>query len=486
MSRIYTDCNNAIDHSTQDEFDEKSDIIYIKIHDKWQCFDRASLKYFFDMQDREQSMMAYWVGGESDTGYGGKPDVSRLVYKLPNGAWVDEHTKLMLSGVFEANNVKPNIPIGNVHGTMGASQLHGNNPAYIYSVNKVDGWKVDVIEIQYNTSNTHFPALDTLVYDSNGEVVRIVPTYTNNTVQGYSIQANKNFISEEMINNVISTLAGHYNERIVKKTVNISLSTEQSQPSTADSASGTAPSSPILTPTDESEYDSEYEEKESLSRFRQMRAPSPRPSISAPTLISEALFHLDITLPSGYFNDHSNVPDEEFDDGSILLSTRDDGIYILTGGDFIGMELMRKAIRHIIAHFGFYESDMNIDIRVRDSRYEVLLRERIIPQPNLGRGSHERGEHEDGYRFVNIQLIIPDATNVENVPRTSLYSSVLVPDHYDRRFRYVIYNPEGYYIDNDDIEDAIYIIIKHFNLQNKVTARFVPLSDGGDVDIIIS
>jgi hypothetical protein len=128
----YTDCDNPIDPITQFPFNADDDILFIYYNGKWTCFDREGVLELFQ---QESSRMAYWIGGDA-SGYGGRPDLNRRVYKLPDGiTWIDRPSKRMIeksdSRYFARQVIEQNVPIGNVYGLMGVSMLHGNNPQTI-------------------------------------------------------------------------------------------------------------------------------------------------------------------------------------------------------------------------------------------------------------------------------------------------------------------------------------------------------------------
>lgn len=134
-------CHNSEDYILQTDFSENDSIVFI--HDQTQerfrpifCFDTEMLLKWFD---REQTELAEWVGGD-DVGYDGRQNHDFLMYTLPNGTMLidEESVRIILMNsdqsklVFHAYMTYNNLPVGNVHGVMGASNLHGNNPKNIY------------------------------------------------------------------------------------------------------------------------------------------------------------------------------------------------------------------------------------------------------------------------------------------------------------------------------------------------------------------
>jgi hypothetical protein len=82
--------------------------------------------------------MAIWIGGNTE-GYGGRPDLNQRVYKLPDGiSWIDRASKTLLVEspfqYFSKTVLFSQIPIGNVQGTFGVGQLHGQSPQTVYSL----------------------------------------------------------------------------------------------------------------------------------------------------------------------------------------------------------------------------------------------------------------------------------------------------------------------------------------------------------------
>ena len=122
-SPTYTDCSNDTDIITLDEFDEKSDIIYIYQGDNIKCYNYETLIRFLNIPD---STMAEWINGD-EMGYGGSPNLNYLVHKMPDGfIWITHESLLILSeSDYKYYNLKlvyENVPIGNIQGISCSSQ----------------------------------------------------------------------------------------------------------------------------------------------------------------------------------------------------------------------------------------------------------------------------------------------------------------------------------------------------------------------------
>lgn len=102
------------------------------------CYDGDSLKTWLTMRE---NIFAKWVPnddvkGMNDMGYGGHPDLNELFVKLYTGEYLvyDENVKLLKKGLskpvkFDANFIDIKR-IGNIQGTFGVGDTHGQVPGY--------------------------------------------------------------------------------------------------------------------------------------------------------------------------------------------------------------------------------------------------------------------------------------------------------------------------------------------------------------------
>lgn len=130
----YTKCMNPRDYITLEEFDEKSDIVFIWDGKLWHCYDRKSL---YRYMNEPNVVMSKWIGS-SDPLEGGGPseDMNDWVIRMPDGYYINFASfNSLYFDQFRYYNKQmdqENVPLGNTGGNFTMSSLHGQSSYPIY------------------------------------------------------------------------------------------------------------------------------------------------------------------------------------------------------------------------------------------------------------------------------------------------------------------------------------------------------------------
>ena len=137
-----SDCNSAYDLITLEEWSETPPNVKIRFYSEngkttlINCYQAETLKEWLK---NPENKFALWVEKPEEImdlmGYGGQPDLNRLVVKLYTGEFIiyDEIVKVIMAGIrdFILDAYPIGIKrIGNIKGEFGISMLHGQFPGY--------------------------------------------------------------------------------------------------------------------------------------------------------------------------------------------------------------------------------------------------------------------------------------------------------------------------------------------------------------------
>ena len=147
-------CQNDVDFISQEDFTPDSlydpNVILILFATDYSanlfCFEK---EFFIRWVSTNDHIMSRWVDAVDDTGRRGHPDHKNFYVSAPNASWFhvqgsggDRYSQFMSSlgahRIFVAILTEKNVPIGNMAGQMGVSQLHGNNPQNVYRLYPLD------------------------------------------------------------------------------------------------------------------------------------------------------------------------------------------------------------------------------------------------------------------------------------------------------------------------------------------------------------
>ncbi len=135
----HSDCD--VDPVSLEPFSANVNTLYIYNEDSktWQCYDRYNLIRFMSDKDR---IVALWVGGRDSEGHGGRPDLQHTFFPLTDGfTYIDKESALLISEGLDQYYIRTllqaNVPVGNLRGTFGVSELHGNNPKNVYKLTPI-------------------------------------------------------------------------------------------------------------------------------------------------------------------------------------------------------------------------------------------------------------------------------------------------------------------------------------------------------------
>ena len=188
------DCRNERDYITQMDWDDDDEEDLIKIDwdtGKWECYTRSSIRHWMNNDDVKA---IEWIKNEdasqqTSMGYGYKPkqgsDKYIKMWPLDNYILLDDLQQMVKSRTknFKLNKLPP-IRLGNLRGSFGVSELHGQEP-FPPRFTWADAWrKWDSDEEDVNVvlnANYFDENADTNVY--NEVLIQLIQ---NNDVSGLS------------------------------------------------------------------------------------------------------------------------------------------------------------------------------------------------------------------------------------------------------------------------------------------------------------